>query len=125
VSAVALSADGEFVVSAALGIVKLWEVRTGRLIQTLEEHEHKIGEGALATDSKTVVWGTYNGGDVKMWDAATGKFIRTVKQEGMVLAVAFSPDRTTILSAGTIRSVKLWDAGTGALIRTLSHGGWV
>jgi hypothetical protein len=59
-----------------------------------------------------------------MWDVATGSLIRTFKgHDTGVLALAFSPDGTRVLSGGDW-TIKLWDTATGAKTRTFDSA-WV
>ena len=74
-------------------------------------------------------------GTIKLWDVATKGHIATLEaHSGSVFAVAFSPDGTTLASAGITRdsegdwdsTVKLWDVATRRIIATLEeHSGWV
>jgi WD40 repeat protein len=64
---------------------------------------------------------------VRLWDPATGDTRATLTaHHGPVRAVAFSPDGTTLASAGASinRTVRLWDPATGDTRATLTgpHG---
>jgi WD40 repeat protein len=72
---------------------------------------------------------------VILWDAATGKIVRKFpNQEGLITALAFSPDGKRILSGGggnkrhigiaqADNAVRLWDIQTGALLKTFEGAG--
>src|SRR5688572_2868594 len=76
---------------------------------------------ALSPDGATLATGTSKGGIV-LWDAATLTEKRTMQQgQGAVESLSFSPDGTTLASAGSGRIV-LWDTGSGQERRVLEGG---
>ena len=68
----------------------------------------------LSTDGMTFLASASGDRTVKLWDVATGKERTTLRgHEGMVYAVAFSPDGKALASVSGDNTVKLWDVGTG------------
>lgn len=130
IKAVAFSPDGKTVLSAALDFrVRLWDLHTGTLKQTLGGD---IGEGgiwcaAFSPNGQIIAGGASQGeydsgtGEVKLWDRHTGKLKRTLRPHGeVVVCLAFSPDGKTLASgAQGDTSIKLWDVNTGKVKRTL------
>ena len=113
--------------------VRLWNVRTAELQQTLSGHVGPIHalsfspDGTLLVSSGSRDWEEQGGQDgitytlfspdsiedrtAQVWDVATGENIATFKHLGQVRAIAFSPDGTLLAtSAGRtdIRSTKTW-----------------
>ena len=99
------------------GTLKLWDISTGKEIQTFEGHTNCVLSVAFSPDGKTALSGSNN--TLKLWDISTGKEIRIFRghRDG-VYSVAFSPDGKTALSGSWDKTLKLWDISTGKEIRT-------
>jgi WD40 repeat protein len=114
--AIALSPDGKTLVSGSNQDtrVKLWDVATGKLKQTLEGNKGWIAAVAFSADGKHIVTsgGADGGGEVIVWDGPSGKRLRTLPVTGTgVPTVAISPDGKTLAvgsDAGRKGEVKLW-----------------
>ena len=83
--------DGEYVST------KVWELRTGRELQTLQ-----VFFSAFSPDGR---WGASveyrQGTQINLWDLAAGKRVRTIAMPGFQASrVAFTPDGTRILAVG-------------------------
>ena len=134
VQAVQFSSNGKTLATwGADKVMRLWDLQTGKLIQTLTELGDSVafagmwGAGAfrISPDARTLAtWGANK--EVKLWDLQTGKLKRTLAgHEFDVFAVAFSPDSKTMATAdgqfyrASIQeksgAVRLWDAETGEL----------
>ena len=138
VNSVAFSPDGTILASGSGdNKVRLWEVSTERKIATLNVHT-PIGPSLTAvafSPVSTILASGSGDGKVKLWDVATRRNIDTFEaHSGSVFSVAFSPDGTTLASAGiTVDSagfsrstVKLWDVSTRQTIATFeAHSGSV
>ena len=100
------------------GTVKLWDVKTGSNLTTLEVtipnfpgYMGGVNSIAFSPDGKTLAAGTYS--DIRLWDILTRRHLATLeKHTRRVKSVAFSPDGT-LLASGSWDEVKLWDVSTG------------
>ncbi len=122
IRALSLSADGTLLASgSADNTIKIWDVPTGKLLQTLKGHTAPVTSVAISQDGKTVISGSEDN-TIKIWDVPTAVLRHTLTEHtDKVYAVALSPDGKTIASGSQDFTVKLWNAETGELIRTLSQ----
>lgn len=117
-----LSQDGRILASgSADSTIKIWDVTTEKLLQTLRGHTGTVWSVALSRDGKTLV----SGGEdktIKIWDLQTGTVKHTLTEHtGVVYSVALSPDGKTIVSGSQDRTIKIWQTESGELLRTLSQ----
>jgi WD40 repeat protein len=123
VSAVAFSADGEYVASgSADGTARVWQAATGHELSRLSD-EGGVSSIAFSPDNKSVVAGWANG-IVKVWEAATGREIAHMTFNDSVLSVAFRPDDKYIVS-GSNPAAQVWEAATGKEVAHINHDAWV
>jgi WD40 repeat protein len=106
--------------------VKLWDAKTGAVVQTLTGHTDFVTSVAFSPDGTRLASGSHDN-TVKLWDATTGAVIQTLTgHTGEVTSVAFSPDGARLASGSNDKKVKLWDAKTGAVVQALTgHTGGV
>jgi RNA polymerase sigma factor (sigma-70 family) len=121
---VAFSPDGKTLASAETQAktVKLWEVATGKEINTLEGHTGAVLGVAFSPDGKTLA-SADGDGQVKLWDMSTGKEKTNLKwQTNGLQPLAFSPDgKLLATTGGDSHNVMLWDAKTGKDLVALDH----
>ncbi len=103
------------------GGVRLFEVASGKVIQSMRGHTSLAVSVAFSADGKVVA----TGGDqhdqtVRLWDVRTGKVLSSSNAGGIVLGVTFSPDGKTVATAQGDGRVLLWDVLTGEEIRALA-----
>ena len=130
IRSVAYSPDGTIIAAGTgdYGQVQLWEVKSGRLFNSLV----RPGPGilgnvdalAFSPDGRTLASGTWN--DISLWDVEKQQHLKTLEgHEGRIFSLAFSPDGATLASAAEDDTVKLWEVTTRKLLTTLIHTGRV
>lgn len=128
VNAIALSPDGQTLVSASFGTIRIWNVRTGRLVRTLNPVHSKKSVNTLAVspDSSILASGGSDN-NLILWDLKTGRRVRTIPaHKAAVNSIAFSNDGQTIASGSDDKTVRLWNVTTGSRLLTLiGHAGAV
>ena len=102
--------------------IKLWDAQTGALKKAVNGHEGSVLSLRFSLDGAMLASASCDE-TVKLWEFTDGALTlrRTIKAQSRsrcLLAVAVSPDRTTVASSGG--EIKLWDAQTGRLIHTLT-----
>ena len=112
--AVAYQPDGKKLASAGGefnrdGEIKIWDLRTGKLLQTLTGHKNAVTTLAYHPEKPILASGSFDK-TVKLWDLKTGKEIVTLLgHTDNVNSVAFSPNGERLASASRDLSVRVWD----------------
>ena len=125
VTSVAFSPDGTKLASGELqGMVKLWEVLTGKNINTFQGPGGLSKSVAFSPDGTKLASSISGGyGTVEIWEIATGKNINTIAGHlDGVDSIVFSPDGTKLAAGLSVsQGVKLWDIETGKQVATFSE----
>jgi WD40 repeat protein len=116
-SAFAFSPNGQLMVSGGYdAALKLWEVRTGRLVRSIDVRA-SVNAVAFSPDGRHAISGSTDGA-VKLWEVESGRLVRKFSNsQDWILSVSFSRDGAKIVS-GSKSGTTLWDAKTGRLLRS-------
>ena len=130
---VMFNADGNILASGHKnGSIRLWDMDTGKVIQTLKGHADAVSSISFGPDGKTLA-STSKDATARLWDlniggqiyALTGYELTTWRvffyPNGLALATGFQHPR----SRSYDNNIRLWDLRTGQLKKTLmGHSGW-
>ena len=121
---VAVSPDGRRALSGSAseedkdGVVRLWDLDTGKDVRRLEGHTSGVMAVAFSRDGKRGVSAS-DDQTVRLWDLDTGKELKRFEgHTDQVWAVAFSPDGKRLASGGRDKSIRLWDVTTGKELKS-------
>lgn len=110
---------GDVLASAGPDQVRLWDVRSGKLLRTLQGAASPSAV-VISPDGRRVAAGEHATrlgapAPVRLWDAETGTLLRQLGGPGGVTrGLAFSPDGRTLLAGGADSRLRLYDVETGA-----------
>jgi WD40 repeat protein len=103
---------------APYGEVKLWDVRTGRLLSALPRMKEYVWSIAFLRGGRVIAT-TGAGGAVTVWNLETGTRTRALVQKAPVLSVAVSSGGKYLVAAGEDTAVTVWDTRTWELSGTI------
>ena len=90
--------------------IKVWDLASGKLKETLTGHSQDIWSVAISSDGKTIVSGSEDN-TIKIWDLAKGSLKETLTgHTWVVTSVAISPDGENIVSSSDDKTIKVWSA---------------
>jgi WD40 repeat protein len=101
------------------GVISLWDVNSGKLVNTLEEHTNGVFSIAFSLDGRILASGSADG-TIHLWDLDSATIIDTHKDHtSYIFSLAFSPDGRTLASGSIDSTIRLWDVDSGAMLDTL------
>ncbi len=97
--------------------LRLWHVKTGKLLRVFKGHTGRIWSLALSNYNRWALSGSADG-TARLWDISTGKLIRILHRDEKgppVRAIAFSPsDFQAVTLSG--EDLRLWHVKSGTLV---------
>ena len=119
---IAITPSGEKVVSGSSdGIVRIWDLTSGRLVRALEGHAGRVIDVAIAPDGQRVVSTSWDK-TIKIWDLQLGCVQRSLREDTNITnVVVVTPDGHQIISGSTDGSINIWDLYTGSLLNSLGE----
>ena len=119
---ITVSLDEKYMASVDLdGVIKFWEVSTGRLYQTFSHPS--AGNVVISSDNRYVISASLDQ-SLKVWDVESGLLFKTLeKHTGALSCMRLSPDGKKLVSGDQAGNVVLWDMKTLQPIYMFKTGG--
>ncbi|MBC7872907.1 MAG: caspase family protein, partial [Ferruginibacter sp.] len=117
-----ISPDGNSVITTPFKnkVAKVWDLNTGRLLQTLTGHESAVTYSAYSHNGKIIVTGSQDN-TIKLWNAQSGALLHTLDgHTGAIFYACFSDDDKYVASASYDGTSKIFEVSTGKLVSTLT-----
>jgi WD40 repeat protein len=113
------SADGRYFLAGGDGsTLRLYEVKSGKLLHELTGHTHWAQHAVFLPDGKQALSASMDG-TLRLWNLTTGKEVRKLDgHAGGAYSVDVSRDGKWSVSAGADKTVRLWDMAKGKEVRT-------
>lgn len=111
----AVSPDGQYALTGNVsdGMIRVWELYTGRELRRLKGHMSWVLSIAFAPNGRQAVSGSADG-TVRLWDVHSGRELHCLKgHTDQVWFVAVSPDSQQALSCSADCTMRLWDLRRG------------
>jgi len=120
---VSMTPDGRLAITGGVGIVCLWDLRSGTCILKLKR-PYSITESICITPDGRRAVSVENLLDsdpcLHVWDLNTGESIRVLKgHTKLIKSVSITPDLKTIVSGGLDDVLRVWDMNTGSCSHSL------
>jgi WD40 repeat protein len=99
--------------------VRLWDVRSRRLLRVLVGHSNEVESVAVSGDGNLVA-SVSTDNTAKIWEAKTGRLLRSIvasQESDRLLKVIFARDGRLIWVASFL-GIRRWDVASGTLMRT-------
>ncbi len=113
-TSIAFSPRGDIVATGNVGrVIKIWDIRTGSCLATLEGHSYPILSLSFSPDGDRMVSAS---GDttLKIWNMDDYGEIKTLKGHSLyVKACEWDPNGDRIISASVDSTIREWDVATG------------
>ncbi len=112
-SSVAFTPDGQILVSVGGRQIRLWDLSTGRVTETLTgRHTDSVSSISISRDGQALASGSRDT-TIRVWELPSGKYRRSLMgHTGSISSVSFSPDGKALASrSGT--EIRLWDLSAG------------
>jgi len=116
-TSLAFSPKGDIVASGTVDrVVKLWDIRSGECVGTLQGHTYPVLSLAFSPDGDQLVSGS---GDTTLivWDLENQSKVRQMKGHGFyVVAVDWDPNGNRIVSGSVDANICEWDSNSGEML---------
>ena len=121
ISSLDFNRDGSILASGSYDrTIRLWNVDTGNLRETLEGHTDGVQHVAFSPTG-FILASASDDGTIRLWDIKTGDVIKILDGHAeRIRHVAFSPTGLILASTKGDGAIRLWDIKTGEPLKTIT-----
>jgi WD40 repeat protein/transcriptional regulator with XRE-family HTH domain len=117
--ALAFAPSSTQLVSGSWEIVKLWDVASGYLLQTLTGYTQGVLSVAWSPDGRTIASAGFDK-KIYVWDVAENRCRAVLSgHTAVVYSIAFTPESSHLLSGSEDSTIRVWDVMTGQCVQTI------
>ena len=108
VSAMAASADGKWIATAAKdNVIRIWDAATGKPVKELPGHTATVSSLKFSPDNTKLASGSADK-TIRVWDVVAGKIFAQIETANEVSALAWVLGGKQLASAGDDAIIRLW-----------------
>ena len=120
------SPDGARLVTAEVGVVRIWDTRTGVVERTIDVGKSTLVNVRFSPNGRMIATSSEDG-VARIYDAVSGAPLRDLQAANVahqIVSLAWSPDSAMIATVSQDGWLRMWDPATGArTFETRGHGG--
>ncbi|VXD24711.1 hypothetical protein PL8927_830090 [Planktothrix serta PCC 8927] len=126
ISCVAISSEHKIIVGGGWKTIRIWNLETGKLVNTINAHSHWVLSVAISSNGQYLVSSSIDK-TVKLWNLKTKINLHTFTgHTSWVNAVKITPDHQTLISGSADKTIKVWSLEKKQLVHTFNgHTGWI
>ena len=117
---------GSLLASGSFGAIRVWNLKSGRLLHTIDAHKGWVNALAISSDGQLLISGSSDQ-SIRLWNPINGSQMKTIaiahSQE--VLAIAISPNGQIFASGGADGKFRLWNRNGTRRLTINEHQGEV
>jgi len=121
-----LQNNQRLIASVEDGTLQIWDIASGKLLQTLTGHSAQVTALAVSPDGKTALSGSCSDscthGEIIEWDLTNGEALRTFTGQGdLVNSLQYSPNGQSFISTSLDNSLYIWRLDSNAALLDWIH----
>ncbi|MFQ5978576.1 MAG: WD40 repeat domain-containing protein [Candidatus Heimdallarchaeota archaeon] len=114
-----LEGDKHLISLNPYGVIRQWDVESGTLVRSREEHADWVFAASFSPDSKLLAGAM--GTTIQLWKPTTGKLIRSLKgHTDWISDLEFSPNGQLLASISLDKTLRLWDVALGYQVQAIA-----
>ncbi|MBE9042925.1 DnaJ domain-containing protein [Pleurocapsales cyanobacterium LEGE 10410] len=105
----AFSPDGRLLATGGFNRqINIWDLATGKVIQTLEGHSDRVSSVIFSNDGQTLISSSWDQ-TIKLWELTTGEEVASIEAHAAKInTMAIASDNRTLITGSSDRTIKLW-----------------